>query len=42
VKVMAAKTPRDSTLHFRAEGIDSSAAVEALVALVEKDFPDDG
>jgi phosphocarrier protein len=42
VKVMAAKTPRDSILHFRAEGIDSSAAVEALVALVDQDFPDDG
>ncbi len=42
VKVMAAKTPRDSVLHFRAEGDDAKAAVEALIALVEQDFPDDG
>jgi phosphocarrier protein HPr len=42
VKVMAAKTPRDMVLHFRAEGDDAEAAVEALIALVEQDFPDDG
>ena len=42
VKVMAAKTPRDSVLHFRAEGPDAADAVRALVALVEQDFPDDG
>ena len=42
VKVMAAKTPRDSILHFRAEGPDADEAVRALVALVEQDFPDDG
>jgi phosphocarrier protein HPr len=42
VKVMAAKTPHNATLHFRAEGADAQAAVEALVALVERDFPDDG
>jgi phosphocarrier protein HPr len=42
VKVMAAKAPRDTLLYFRAEGADASAAVEALVALVEQDFPDDG
>jgi phosphocarrier protein HPr len=42
VKVMGAKTPRDAILHFRAEGDDALAAVEALIALVEQDFPDDG
>jgi phosphocarrier protein HPr len=42
VKVMAAKTPRDSVLHFRAEGPDAEEAVQALVGLVEQDFPDDG
>ena len=42
VKVMAAKTPKDSILHFRAEGADAQAAVDALVALVDGDFPDDG
>jgi phosphotransferase system HPr-like phosphotransfer protein len=29
-------------MHFRAEGEDAEAAVLALVALVERDFPDDG
>jgi phosphocarrier protein HPr len=42
VKLMAAKAPRDTELHFRAEGADAQAAVNALVALVEQDFPDDG
>ncbi len=42
VKVMGAKTPRDTMLHFRAEGDDAEAAVVALIALVERDFPDDG
>jgi phosphocarrier protein HPr len=42
VKVMATKTPHDALLHFRAEGEDAEAAVLALVALVERDFPDDG
>ncbi len=42
VKVMAAKTPRDSILHLRAEGPDAGDAVRALVALVEQNFPDDG
>jgi phosphocarrier protein len=42
VKVMAAKTPRDSILYFRAEGPDADEAVRALVQLVEQDFPDDG
>jgi len=42
VKLMATKTPRDALLRFRAEGDDAEAAVQALVALVEQDFPDDG
>ena len=42
VKVMAAKAPHNSILHFRAEGADAQAAVDSLVALVERDFPDDG
>jgi phosphocarrier protein HPr len=41
VKVMAAKTPRDSLLVFRAEGADAQAAADALVSLVERDFPDE-
>ena len=39
VKLMATKTPRDTLLHFHAEGDDAEAAVDALVALVEQDFP---
>ena len=39
VKLMAAKMPRDTFLHFHAEGDDAEAAVYALVALVEQDFP---
>ena len=42
VKVMAAKPLRNSILHFRAEGADASAAIAAMVALVERDFSDDG
>jgi phosphocarrier protein len=38
VKVMAAKAPKDTTLYFRAEGEDAAASVDALVALVERDF----
>jgi phosphocarrier protein len=38
VKVMAAKAPKGTTLHLRAEGEDAAAAVDALVALVERDF----
>ena len=41
VKVMAAKTPRDSLLVFHADGPDAQAAVDALVSLVERDFPDE-
>jgi phosphocarrier protein len=38
VKVMRAKAPRGTTLHFRAEGPDAAEAVAALVALVERRF----
>ena len=38
VKVMATKAPKDSVLHFRAEGDDARAAIDALIALVESDF----
>jgi len=38
VRVMAAKAPKDTVLHFRAEGADADAALAALVALVERDF----
>jgi phosphocarrier protein HPr len=41
VKVMAAKAPRDTVLYFRAAGADAQAAVEALVALVVRDFDED-
>src|SRR5882724_11608262 len=40
VKVMATKAPRDTVLHFRAEGEDARAAVDSLIALVESDFED--
>jgi phosphocarrier protein HPr len=42
VKVMSARTPRNTMLYFRAEGADAEHAVQALAALVEQDFPDDG
>jgi phosphocarrier protein len=38
VKVMGSKTPKGTVLHFRADGQDAQAAVQALVALVERDF----
>jgi phosphocarrier protein len=38
VKVMAAKAPKGSTLHFRATGDNAEAALAALVALVDRDF----
>jgi phosphocarrier protein len=33
VKVMAAKVPQNTTLHFRASGVDASSAVGALVTM---------
>ena len=41
VRVLAAKVPRGSVLHFLAVGIDARAAVDALVALVVRDFDED-
>ena len=38
VKVMAFKAAKGTTLHFRANGGDASAAVAALVDLVRRDF----
>jgi phosphocarrier protein HPr len=38
VKVMAAKAPRDTVLHFRASGADASEAIDELTALVNRDF----
>jgi phosphocarrier protein len=38
VKVMGSKTPKGTLLHFRAHGEDATAAVQALIALVERDF----
>lgn len=38
VRVMAARAPKDTVLHFRAEGGDAEAAIAALVRLVESDF----
>ncbi|MDP3898372.1 MAG: HPr family phosphocarrier protein [Mesorhizobium sp.] len=38
VKVMAAKAPKGTTLHLRAEGDEASDALEALVGLVLRDF----
>jgi phosphocarrier protein len=40
VKVMATKAPKDTILHFRAEGVDASLAVGALIGLVKRDFED--
>lgn len=38
VKVMAARAPKGTILHFRAAGEDARAALDALVALVRNDF----
>jgi len=40
VKVMAMKAPKDTVLHLRADGEDAQAAVDALIALIERDFDD--
>ncbi len=39
-RVMALRAARDSMLEFTAQGADAAAAVAALVALVEQDFPE--
>jgi phosphocarrier protein HPr len=38
VKVMAAKAPKGTVLHLRANGESADQAVGALVGLVERDF----
>lgn len=38
VKVMAAKAPKGTTLYLRASGESAADAVDALVALVTRDF----
>ena len=38
VKVMRTKTPQNAILHFRAEGEDADAALEAIIGLIERDF----
>ncbi len=38
VKVMAAKAPKGTVIHLRASGEGASEAVDALVALVTRDF----
>jgi phosphocarrier protein HPr len=38
VKVMAAKVPQGSQIHFRAAGNDAGDAIAALIGLVERDF----
>jgi phosphocarrier protein len=38
VKVMAAKAPKGTLLHFRAEGDDAEPAIDSLIALVAGDF----
>ena len=42
VRVMAVKAPQNSVLHFRADGEDAHAAIDALVALIASDFGDVG
>ena len=42
VKVMAAKAPKGTTLHLRAQGQDAAQAVAALADLVRRDFDEDG
>ena len=38
VKVMAAKAPKGTVLHLRAEGDGAERAIDALVGLIERDF----
>jgi phosphocarrier protein HPr len=42
VKVMGAKVPQGTQLHFRAAGNDADTAVTALIRLVERDFDEAG
>lgn len=38
IKVLGMKAPTRTRLHFRAEGDDAQAAIDALVRLVAEDF----
>jgi phosphocarrier protein HPr len=38
VKVMATKAPKGTVLHLRATGEAAAEAIEALTALIERDF----
>ncbi len=38
VKVMATRAPKGTELHLRAEGDHARQAIEALVALINRDF----
>jgi phosphocarrier protein len=38
VRIMGLKLREGTTVHFRAEGPDAGAAVDALIGLVERDF----
>ena len=38
VKVMATKAPMGSTLHLRADGENAQAALDAIIALIDRDF----
>ena len=38
---MATKAPKDTVLFFRAEGDDAEQSLEALVALVARDFDEE-
>jgi phosphocarrier protein len=38
VKVMATKAPTGTTLHFRADGEGARKALDAIVALIDRDF----
>ena len=42
VKVMAAKAPKGTIIHLRAQGEGAAAAVAALVVLVKRDFEESG
>jgi phosphocarrier protein len=42
VKVMATKAPMGSTLHFRASGENAQGALDAIIALIDRDFDEGG
>ena len=42
VKVMAMRAPKGTLVHLRAKGGEAKAAIEALKALIERRFDEDG